>query len=63
MSFYLGVIFEQQRNYSSALKFYRRFLGFAKAMEDRIGMALGANRVGINYFYYRDTAKSITFHN
>jgi len=32
-------------------------------MQDRIGMALGANRVGINYFYYGDAAKSITFHN
>jgi hypothetical protein len=26
-------------------------------------MALGANRVGVNYFYYGDHPKSITFHN
>ena len=51
LSFYLGMVYEQQRSYVSALKFYRRYLGFAKGMEDKIGMALGANRVAINYFY------------
>jgi hypothetical protein len=32
-------------------------------MEDKIGMALGANRVAINYFYNGDVMKSIVFHN
>jgi hypothetical protein len=57
------MVYEQQRNHVSALKFYRRYLGFAKGMEDKIGMALGANRVGINYFYNQDYKKSIVFHN
>lgn len=39
LSFYLGIfydisgmVYEEQRNYQSALKFYRRYLGFAKGM-------------------------------
>ncbi len=63
MSFYLGIVYEEQRNYVAALKFYRRYLGFAKGMEDRIGMALGANRVAINFYYNHDIPKSIVFHN
>ena len=46
-----------------ALKFYRRYLGFAKDMEDVIGMSLGANRVAISYFNCGQTEKSIMFHN
>lgn len=57
------MVYEEQRNYQSALKFYRRYLGFAKGMEDKIGMALGANRVAINYFYNDDIKNSIVFHN
>lgn len=36
--------------FSEALKFHRRYLGFAKAIEDMIGMGLGANRVAISYY-------------
>ena len=32
LSFYLGMVYESQLNYPSALKFYRRYLGFAKGM-------------------------------
>lgn len=31
-------------------------------MEDKIGMALGANRVAVNLFYEGQTSKSISFH-
>ena len=31
-------------------------------MEDKIGMALGANRIGIDYFHICDYAKSIEYH-
>jgi hypothetical protein len=58
----LGSVYEERRQYHSALKFYKRFLGFAKAMEDKIGMSLGANRVAINYYYQGDANKSISFH-
>lgn len=36
--------------YYEALKFNRRYLGFAKAMEDMIGLSVGANRVAISYY-------------
>lgn len=32
-------------------------------MEDRFGMSVGANRVGISYYNCGDLEKSITFHN
>lgn len=54
--------YEEIRNHQRAVKFYKRFLGFAKAMEDKIGMALGANRVAVNLFYSHHFSKSISFH-
>ena len=45
------MVYEEKRSYHSAVRFYKRFLGFAKAMEDKIGMSLGANRVAVNLFY------------
>ncbi len=54
--------YEENRSYRSAVRFYKRFLGFAKAMEDKIGMALGANRVAVNLFYEGQISKSISFH-
>ena len=56
------MVYEEKRAYQSAVKFYKRFLGFAKAMEDKIGMSLGANRVAVNLFYSGQTQKSISFH-
>jgi hypothetical protein len=32
-------------------------------MEDKIGMSLGANRVGISYFNCGEVHKSIIYHN
>jgi len=57
------MVYENKKQHLSALKFYRRYLGFAKAMEDKIGMALGANRVAVNYYNHGDVQKSISFHN
>lgn len=62
IAFYLGMAYEENRSYHSAVRFYKRFLGFAKAMEDKIGMALWANRVAVNLFYGGQPAKSISFH-
>ena len=45
------------------MKFYKRYLGFAKAMEDVVGMGLGANRVAISYYNCGDVEKSVMFHN
>lgn len=44
-----------------AVKFYRRFLGFAKTMEDKIGMALGSNRIAVNEYNRGNYQKSITY--
>jgi hypothetical protein len=62
LAFYLGMVYEEKRSHNSAVKFYKRFLGFAKAMEDKIGMALGSNRVAVNLFYAGQVSKSIAFH-
>ncbi len=56
------MVYEERRAHHSAVRFYKRFLGFAKAMEDKIGMALGANRVAVNLYYEGQAAKSIAFH-
>ncbi len=56
-------MYTEKNLHKQALKFYKRFLGFAKIMEDKIGMSVGANRVGISYFNCKDYEKSITFHN
>lgn len=56
------MVYEEKRAYHSAVRFYKRFLGFAKAMEDKIGMSLGANRVAVNLFYEGQIQKSISFH-
>ena len=62
IAFYLGMAYEENRRYQKAVRFYKRFLGFSKAMEDKIGMALGANRVAVNLFYDQQYSKSISFH-
>jgi len=62
IAFYLGMAYEENRRYHKAVRFYKRFLGFSKAMEDKIGMALGANRVAVNLFYDHQYSKSISFH-
>ena len=62
IAFYLGMVYEEQRSHHKAVRFYKRYLGFAKAMQDKIGMALGANRVAVNLFYDNQYAKSISFH-
>jgi hypothetical protein len=56
------MVYEEKVAFRSAVKFYKRFLGFAKAMEDKIGMSLGANRVAVNLFYEGQVDKSIAFH-
>ena len=63
LSFYLGEVYCEKKLYKESLKFFRRFLGLAKAMEDKIGMCLGANRVAIAYFNCKDIERSIIFHN
>lgn len=35
---------------------------YAKLMEDRIGLALGANRIGCNEYYIGNYQRSILFH-
>ena len=48
--------------YTESVKYYKKFYTCAKMMEDKIGLALAANRIAINLFYNKDTEKSIDFH-
>jgi len=44
------------------VKFYKKYVACAKLMEDKIGMALGANRVAINFYNNGNYAKAIDYH-
>jgi hypothetical protein len=63
MTFLLGELCIEKGKYKKGLKFFNRYLTSAKIMEDRVGMNVGANRVGIAYYYCKNFEKSIAFHN
>lgn len=56
------MVYESNKNYGEATKFYKKYVACAKLMEDKIGMALGTNRVAINYFNSNNFSKSIEYH-
>ena len=56
------MVYESQKQYQEATKFYKKFYTCAKMMEDKIGLALGANRIAINLFYCKEFEKSCDFH-
>ncbi|KAM3147528.1 hypothetical protein pb186bvf_000335 [Paramecium bursaria] len=62
LSFYLGMVYETSKNHSEAVRFYKKFVACAKLMDDKIGMALGTNRVALNYYILGNFQKSIDFH-
>ena len=62
LTFYLGVIHEANRNYKQAIKFHKKFYSCAKLMEDKVGMALAMNRIGINLFNCGQKKRSIEYH-
>ena len=37
-------------SYYQAIKYHKKFYSCAKLMEDKVGMALAMNRLGINHF-------------
>jgi len=45
-----------------AIKSYKKYFSCAKLMEDKIGMALAANRIAINYYNIKKYKKSIDYH-
>lgn len=46
---------------NQALDAYKKFLHTAKIMEDKIGMALAANRISICYFNLKNYQKSLEY--
>ena len=62
LSFYLATIYENKQMLGTAIKFYKRFVNYAKRMEDRIGVALGANRIGINEYNRGKYESSLAHH-
>ncbi|KAL4503409.1 hypothetical protein ABPG72_001015 [Tetrahymena utriculariae] len=62
LSFYLGMVYDNQKKYLEASKHYKKFYTCARLMEDKIGMALGANRIGCDYFHLGEYDKSIEYH-
>ena len=45
-----------------AIKFYKKFFTCARIIEDKIGLALGANRIAVNYFNISNYEKAIEYH-
>jgi len=62
LSFYLGMVHETKKEYRQAVRAYRKFLTCAQSMEDKIGVALALNRLGVNYFNIGRADKSVEFH-
>jgi tetratricopeptide (TPR) repeat protein len=62
LSFYIGMVHETKKEFREAVKAYRRFMICAQNMEDKVGVALAMNRIGINYFNIGKHDKSEEFH-
>mmetsp|Transcript_20124 Transcript_20124/g.17243 ORF Transcript_20124/g.17243 Transcript_20124/m.17243 type:complete len:131 (+) Transcript_20124:1091-1483(+) len=62
LTFYLGMVHESKKEFKLAIRSYRRFLSCAQNMEDKIGVALGMNRIGVNYFNLNRFEKALEFH-
>jgi hypothetical protein len=66
------MVYEANKNYNEvenrswldwkAVKFYKKYVACAKLMEDKIGMALGSNRVAINFYNNGNFSKAIDYH-
>ena len=56
------MVYEANKSYKEAIKFYKKFFTCASMMEDKIGLALGANRIAVNFFNSEEYEKSIDFH-
>ncbi|EGR32634.1 hypothetical protein IMG5_076640 [Ichthyophthirius multifiliis] len=62
LSFYLGMVYENNKQYQESIRFYKQFFTCARMMEDKIGLSLGANRIAVNYFNAKNYEKSIEYH-
>lgn len=62
LSFYLAYVYENKKMYRKAIKFYKRYYNCAKGLEDKIGMALTMNRIGLCYHNLNNHEKSISYH-
>jgi len=62
LSFYLGMVHETKKEFRQAIRAYRKFLTCAQSMEDKIGVSLALNRLGVNYFNLGRADKSVDFH-
>ena len=72
MAFYLGIMYENEKKYDQALKFYKKFFLSAKLLQDIYGTELALNRIGVLYsniqnykqsLYYNEKHKEISTHN
>ena len=62
MSFCLGLINEDKKKYTEAIKFYKRFFFCARLLDDPIGAALALNRLGVSYHKNNNHQRSLQFH-
>lgn len=62
MSFCLGAMNEEQRNYKESARFYKRFFFCARLLDDPVGAALALNRLGVVYYNMTKLEKSMQFH-
>lgn len=57
MAFYLGILNEEEKNYSEALKFYKKYFLSAKFLQDIYWTELALNRIAVLYSNLGDFGK------
>ncbi|KRW98401.1 hypothetical protein PPERSA_12880 [Pseudocohnilembus persalinus] len=62
LSFYLGMVYESNKNYKEAIKYYRKFMTCARMIEDKIGLHLATNRIAVNYYKSKNYEQAIEYH-
>lgn len=62
MAYIMAVVNENQKKYSSSIKFLKRFYFCAKLLDDYQGAEIALNKIGIAYHLGGEFQKSLNFH-
>lgn len=62
MAYIMAVVNENQKKYTQAIKFLKRFYFCAKLLDDYQGAEIALNKIGIDYHFAGDFQKSLSFH-
>ena len=62
LTYFIASIHENNKNYKQAIRFYKKYLNCAQLMQDKIGIALCANRLGVTFYNEGEFDKSLEMH-